>query len=57
MAAFGKMVGGEELTLLDAQRVWQIVLQNGMKIDTRDENALAQFRSELKGNIQRVLFT
>jgi len=56
VAAFAKMVRGEPLSLSDAQRVWQVVLNNGRNIDTGNQNAAGKFISELKNQLLNQYF-
>ena len=57
IAAFAKMVNGEPLTIADAQRVWDIVLNTGMNIDSSNQQGVAQFVSQLKGMLQQKFFS
>ena len=56
VAAFAKMVRGEPLSLTDAQRVWEVVLNNGRNIDTANQNAAGQFISQLKNQLAQQFF-
>lgn len=56
VAAFAKMSRGEPLSLSDAQRVWQVVLNNGRNIDTGNQNAAGQFVAQLKNQLHQQFF-
>lgn len=56
VAAFAKMVRGEPLSLSDAQRVWQVVLNNGRNIDTGNQTAAGQFVAQLKNQLHQQFF-
>ena len=57
VAAFTKMAQGESVSLADAQRVWEVVLNNGRNVDTSNQEALGQFASQLKSSLQRIYFS
>ena len=56
-AAFAKMARGEALSLQDAQRVWEVVLNHGLNIDSANQGAVGQFiGAQLKPALQQKFF-
>jgi hypothetical protein len=56
-AAFAKMAQGEPVSLADAQRVWEVVLNHGRNVDTGNQEQLGQFLSQLKATLNRIFFS
>lgn len=57
IAAFAKMTRGEAVSLVDAQRVWQVWIQQGTNIDTSNQQALGQFvGAQIKPALQQKFF-
>lgn len=56
VAAFSKMVDGEVLSITDIQRVWEVVLNNGLRFDTGNQQVAGQFVSQLKNKLQQQFF-
>lgn len=57
IAAFAKMAQGEPVSLSDAQRVWEVVLNHGRNVDTSNQDGMAQFLSQLKSTLHKIYFS
>ncbi len=56
-AAFAKMLEGEPVSLPDAQRVWEVIMNSGLNVDTANQEGFTQFVSQLKSMLHQRFFS
>lgn len=57
IAAFSKMVYGEQVSLADAKRVAEVWLRSGMNIDTSNQQEGAKLVAWLRTQLKQIFFT
>ena len=54
IAAFTKQYDGEQLSIGDAQRVFDVFINKPPQVDSADQTKVQQFFAQVKEGIQRV---